>query len=409
MLKLIFFSDSNLIKLKRYASVILKFYGFRVIIQKKSPNSFNQFTCIDLFAGAGGLSLAAKNAGLAVKVAVEKNRHACNTYRCNLIQDGQDLQLYESDILELSPSVISKKHFPGDDKCDIVLGGPPCQGFSVHRINDAGIGDPRNELILRYFEFVDVLRPKAFLMENVPGILWQRHEEYIKKFYEKGEKTGYSLQSPVVLDARNFGVPQRRKRVFILGVRNDVLLKSVWPPAQTHGDEKSRKKHPQLKPWVIADKVFAKPLSSEDENNLHMNHTSEIVEVFKSTPLNGGSRFQSNRILPCHREHTGHKDVYGRINPMQPGPTMTTACINPSKGRFVHPTEHHGITLRHAARFQTFPDGFTFKGGLIAAGEQIGNAVPVRLGEILLKTIQQGIQNTPKDKIGIRTNREKND
>ena len=388
-----------MLKLKRYAPVIIKPNGFKAIMQKQSPNSFYQLTCIDLFAGAGGLSLAAKNIGLAVKVAVEKNRHACNTYRCNLIQDGQGPQLYESNILELSPYVIFEKNFPEDDNCDMILGGPPCQGFSVHRINDAGVGDPRNELILRYFEFVNVLRPKVFLMENVPGILWQRHEEYLKKFYEKGKKTGYSLQSPVVLDARDFGVPQRRKRVFILGVRKDVSFNSAWPPAQTHGDEKSREKHPHLKPWVIADEVFAKPLSSEDANNLHMKHKPEMVEVFKSTPLNGGSRSQSNRILPCHKEHTGHKDVYGRINPLQPGPTMTTACINPSKGRFVHPTEHHGITLRHAARFQTFPDWFTFKGGLIAAGEQIGNAVPVRLGEILLKSVSEGIQITPKTKL----------
>ena len=382
-----------MLKLKRYTLVIIKSNGFKAIMQKQSPNSFYQLTCIDLFAGAGGLSLAAKNVGLAVKVAVEKNRHACNTYRFNLIQDGQGPQLYESNILELSPYVIFEKHFPGDDNCDMILGGPPCQGFSVHRINDAGVGDPRNELILRYFEFVNVLRPKVFLMENVPGILWQRHEEYLKKFYEKGEKTGYSLQSPVVLDARDFGVPQRRKRVFVLGVRNDVSFNSAWPPAQTHGDEKLREKHPHLKPWVIADGVFAKPLSSEDANNLHMKHKPEMVEVFKSTPLNGGSRSQSNRILPCHKEHTGHKDVYGRINPSQPGPTMTTACINPSKGRFVHPTKHHGITLRHAARFQTFPDWFTFKGGLTAAGEQIGNAVPVRLGEILLIAVSEGIQN----------------
>ncbi|MFZ2632798.1 MAG: DNA cytosine methyltransferase [Desulfosalsimonadaceae bacterium] len=378
-------------------------------MQKKTSNFFYPFTCIDLFAGAGGLSLAAQNVGLAVKVAIEKNKHACNTYRSNLIKDEQSPQLYEKDILELSHHVISEKHFQEENNCDIVLGGPPCQGFSVHRIKDSGVGDPRNELILRYFEFVDMLRPKVFLMENVPGILWPRHKEYLKEFYDKGEKTGYLLRTPVVLDARDFGVPQRRKRVFILGIRNDVSFTSVWPPAQSHGDEKTRKKYPHLKPWVVSKEVFSTPLSSEDENNLHMNHSQEIVKVFESTPINGGSRSQSNRVLLCHQNHTGHKDVYGRINPLQPGPTMTTACINPSKGRFVHPTEHHGITLRHAARFQTFPDWFIFKGGLIAAGEQIGNAVPVRLGEILLKLIVEGIQNTTQGKIGTGMNKGKND
>ena len=231
-------------------------------------------------------------------------------------------------------------------------------------------------------------------MENVPGILWQRHEEYLKKFYAKGKDTGYILKEPAVLDAQDFGVPQRRKRIFILGIRDDITFNAVWPPRRTHGDAKAIEDNPQLLPLVTAKTVFSAPPPQDDKNDIHMNHSPELIEVFKSTPLNGGSRAQSNRILPCHKNHTGHKDVYGRIDPSKPGPTMTTACINPSKGRFVHPTEHHGITLRHAARFQTFPDWFMFKGGLIAAGEQIGNAVPVKLGEILLRFIAEGIQHT---------------
>ncbi len=381
-------------------------------MQPQSINNQSQHTqyiCIDLFAGAGGLSLAAKNVGLTIKVAVEKNRHACETYRHNIVQSCQWPHLYEADILELSPHKISEKYFSGNDCCDIVLGGPPCQGFSVHRIKNAGVGDPRNELILRYFEFVDVLRPKVFLMENVPGILWERHAEYLEEFYARGKATGYLLHAPAVLDARDFGIPQRRKRVFILGVRSDITFNTAWPPERTHGDEKAMVEDPDLKPWALAEEVFFEPLSAEDENNLHMNHTSKIIEVFKSTPLNGGSRSQSNRTLPCHKNHTGHKDVYGRINPSLPGPTMTTACINPSKGRFVHPTEHHGITLRHAARFQTFPDWFVFKGGLIAAGEQIGNAVPVMLGEILLKSVLEGIQNRADNMIETKMSKGKND
>jgi DNA (cytosine-5)-methyltransferase 1 len=360
-------------------------------MEKNTSNLLNLISCVDLFAGAGGLSLAAQNVGLTVKVAVEKDKHACNSYRSNLIKKDSDLTLYETDILELFPETIFEKHFKGKNNCDIVLGGPPCQGFSVHRIKDSGVGDPRNELILRYFEFVSVLRPKVFLMENVPGILWPRHKDYLKEFYAKGVETGYLLTPPIILDARNFGVPQRRKRVFILGIRKDVQFNSIWPPCQTHGNKKTRQNNSQLKPWHTASEVFSEPLSSEDENNLHMNHTRKLIEVFKSTPLNGGSRSQSNRVLSCHKKHTGHKDVYGRIDPSKPGPTMTTACINPSKGRFVHPTEHHGITLRHAARFQTFPDSFVFKGGLTAAGEQIGNAVPIKLGEVLLKSIAEGI------------------
>lgn len=359
--------------------------------------SNRKFTCIDLFAGAGGLSLAAKNVRLSVVAAVEKNGHACASYRYNIIKKGKT-KLYEKDILELSPIDLLHKHFAEGNCCDIVLGGPPCQGFSVHRINDSGVGDPRNALILRYFEYVKTLRPKVFLMENVPGILWQRHKEFLDAFYEEGKAAGYDVRQPVVLDARDYGVPQRRKRVFILGVRKNFPFTTPWPPPSTHGNPKAREENTNLQPWVTAASVFSQPLPENDPNNIHMNHTSDLIEVFKSTPPNGGSRRDSNRVLPCHEEHSGHKDVYGRIDPLQPGPTMTTACINPSKGRFVHPVKHHGITVRQAARFQTFPDWFVFQGGLISSGEQIGNAVPVQLGEILLRTLAEGIKNGLKQK-----------
>lgn len=330
------------------------------------------------------------NANFKVIVAVEMEHHACVTYRENLVDDTETT-IYEEDILRIDPDQIANKHFPDGEECHVVLGGPPCQGFSVHRINDAGVGDPRNQLILRYFQFVERLRPKAFLMENVPGILWKRHREFLEAFYAQGQNAGYNIRDPIIIDARDYGVPQRRKRVFILGVRDDVRLDIEWPPEPTHIESKMMQVTSKRGQWRTAADVFDKALTKNDENNVHMNHSSAIIDVFRSTPLNGGSRHESNRMLPCHLEHNGHKDVYGRIDPTQPGPTMTTACINPSKGRFVHPTEHHGITVRHAARFQTFPDWFVFKGGLIAAGEQIGNAVPVKLGEVLLKAIAMGL------------------
>jgi len=358
----------------------------------RKPTIIKRPNCVDLFAGAGGFSLAAKNAGINVVAAVEWSPKACETYRHNLIS-GNNHTLYEEDLLKFKPHTLFKKHFSDGEDCDILLGGPPCQGFSVHRINGAGVGDPRNKLLLRYFEFVKKLKPKVFLMENVPGLLWKRHQDFLDEFYEQGRKAKYRVNAPVVVDAQHYGIPQRRKRVFILGVRNDVDLDITWPPVPTHGDLKARDINKSLKPLVTASTVFTKRLLKSDENNLHMNHGPNLIKVFQDTPVNGGSRHQSGRVLPCHTNHNGHKDVYGRIDPKKPGPTMTTACINPSKGRFVHPTEHHGITLRHAARFQTFPDDFVFKGGLIAAGEQIGNAVPVKLGEVLLASVSDSLKN----------------
>lgn len=342
---------------------------------------------IDLFAGAGGFSLAAVKSGIEIKFAVENDLHSVATFADNIckLEGGKGTKIHGQDILTCDVKELKREHF-SDRECDLLLGGPPCQGFSTHRIRDAGVNDPRNELLMAYFSFVREFRPRVFLLENVPGILWDRHQNYLGRFYSEGRALGYHLFEPETLDARDYGVPQRRRRVFILGIRPDVVRKDfAWPPVATHADP--RLKNPMRKPWVNCARAFDKTLD-HDLNNIHMRHGEALVEAFRNTPANGGSRKDSGRTLPCHKEHDGHKDVYGRIDPSQPAPTMTTACINPSKGRFVHPTEHHGITVRQAARIQTFPDDFVFHGGLTAAGRQIGNAVPVELGKVLINHLK---------------------
>ncbi|HEX4005505.1 MAG TPA: DNA cytosine methyltransferase [Acidobacteriaceae bacterium] len=344
----------------------------------------------DLFAGAGGFSLGAYLAGIEVAAAVEMNENACDTYRSNLISTGLTAtQLFERDITELSPGELKKKSGLASKKCDILLGGPPCQGFSAHRLNDSGVNDPRNALLLRYFEYVRVLRPAFFLVENVPGMLWPRHKTYVDSFYSLAKAARYDLLDPIILNARDYGVPQNRRRVFILGYdRRRIDKVSAWPPNPTHVAPDSEL---PLLHWQPASVVFERRILRSDPNGIHMSHGEELTEIFARTPHNGGSRKDSGRVLPCHENHVGHRDVYGRINPSVPAPTMTTACINPSKGRFVHPTEDHGISLRHAARIQSFPDWFNFEGGLMAGGIQVGNAVPVDLATALLVPLQEAV------------------
>ncbi len=347
----------------------------------------NKPTAIDLFAGAGGFSLAAKKAGFQVLAAVEYDKWAQETYKRNFIKRRKNPPNLYGDIWEVKPSKVLEDTGLEPGELDVLMGGPPCQGFSTHRIKNAGVDDPRNRLLLRYFEFVKQLQPKVFVVENVSGMLWKRHEAYLDRFKNLARRNGYRWVGggPITVNARDFGVPQNRKRVFILGVRSDIDLPDdfEWPPQQTHYDPNSDAvKKDGKKPWVSAVAVFEKPLKSDDPNNIHMNPGPDMVRRFKKTKPNGGNRLN---VLSCHQNHDGHKDVYGRIDPSKPGPTMTTGCINPSRGRFVHPTEHHGITARHAARFQTFPEDFIFHGGLGNAGKQIGNAVPVDLGECILR------------------------
>lgn len=356
-------------------------------------------TIIDLFCGAGGFSCAARKSGFQILAAVENDPHAAETYRRNFVQHKKPQPLlFQQDINLLEPQTVIeeiKSKFK-TKSVDIVVGGPPCQGFSKHRYKNSGVDDPRNALLLRYFYFIHEIKPKYFIVENVVGLLWPRHAKYLSRFYDLAKQNNYEIEKPVILDAKNYGVPQNRHRVFILGRRSDIKKTDSfqWPPLQTHFSPSSlqvrKNSHPA---WNTSLQVFQKPVSPTDPNNIHMHHTAELIDVFASTPLNGGSRFESNRNLPCHQKHKGHNDVYGRICVDSPGPTMTTGCTNPSKGRFLHPFENHGITVRQAARFQTFPDDFVFTGGLISASRQIGNAVPVCLAEAVLKAIKEELDN----------------
>jgi DNA (cytosine-5)-methyltransferase 1 len=344
-------------------------------------------TAIDLFAGAGGFSLAAKNCNIRLLAAVEYDKWARETYRKNFIDGKRNAPKHYGDITTLEPETLLADLSLAPEQLDILMGGPPCQGFSTHRINNAGVDDPRNDLLLRYFKFIEALRPKVFVVENVPGLLWKRHEEYLKTFLRLVDEAGYSLHGPRILNAKDYGVPQNRKRVFMVGVRKGLKTSFNWPTPTHFAPNSAEVLEKGKTAWVNASTILEKPLERNDPNAIHMNHSPSMVERFKATPLNGGSRKDSGYVLACHKDHDGHKDVYGRIDPNNPGPTMTTACVNPSKGRFVHPTESHGITVRHAARFQTFPDSFIFEGGLMAAAKQVGNAVPIQLGESVLSRL----------------------
>jgi DNA (cytosine-5)-methyltransferase 1 len=354
-------------------------------------SELDEVLACDLFAGAGGFSLGAFLAGIRVVAAIEWDKNACQTYHSNLIKTGlTKTHLFEGDISELDPAKVKTAAGLDGVHCDILLGGPPCQGFSAHRLNDSGVDDPRNVLLLRYFEYVRVLRPTYFLVENVPGLLWPKHKRFVEAFYSLAASADYGVRDPTVINARDYGVPQNRRRVFLLGFdRRRAAAPTFWPPSPTHAAPGSEGGLPQ---WRTASFSFDQPILRGDPNDIHMNHGKVLLETFARTPPNGGSRHQSGRVLPCHEKHDGHHDVYGRIDPTAPAPTMTTACINPSKGRFVHPTEHHGITLRQAARMQSFPDWFNFEGGIMAGGVQVGNAVPVALAEALIVPLREAVQ-----------------
>ena len=171
-------------------------------------------TAVDLFSGAGGFSLAAQNAGVDVLAAIEFDLNAAETYQNNLVDRlGAPTQVFAQDITK-NLDIDSMMRYQGIKKgeLDILLGGPPCQGFSSHRIKGSGKDDPRNALLIRYFDFVRHLKPKTFLVENVPGLLWERHKDYLNKFIDLAAEHGYQIVTgaPMILNARDYGVPQNR-------------------------------------------------------------------------------------------------------------------------------------------------------------------------------------------------------
>lgn len=195
---------------------------------------------IDLFAGAGGFTLSAIDAGVEVLAAIEFDKAAANTYKKNFIDAKKlniDLRAGEEcgDINNVEPQELRNSLGLELGDLDLILGGPPCQGFSTHRIKNAGVNDPRNALLLRYFEFVNEFKPKAFLVENVAGLLWKRHKPFLDKFIVLAEQAGYVIKFCDSVNAKDYGVPQNRKRVFIFGIREDLDSDEiVFPPSSTH-------------------------------------------------------------------------------------------------------------------------------------------------------------------------------
>ena len=316
---------------------------------------------IDLFAGSGGLTLGLKQAGFRVIGAIEIDPLAAETYRFN----HSSTKIWEKDIrkvriIELMKSLKIKK-----GELDLLAGCPPCQGFSTLRTLNGNqqIKDPRNSLIFEFIRFVKQMKPKTILLENVPHLAKDKDFEILGKGLEK---LGYSSNWKI-LNASDFGVPQRRQRLILLaGLNGNLNFKTSKCKSQT-----VRKTIDHLPPAGN---------SGDPLHDLCEKRSLLVRNRIKLIPQNGGSRksLKEEYQLACHKKGTGFKDVYGRMSWDKVSPTITGGCINPSKGRFLHPSKNRAITLREAALLQSFPRNYYFslRRGKHAAAILIGNALP---------------------------------
>lgn len=320
---------------------------------------------IDLFCGAGGLTLGLQQAGFEVIGAVEILPVAADTYKKN----HPDVDLQKSDIRALSPEDLMKKWGLKKGELDLIAGCPPCQGFSSIRTRNkaSSVEDARNDLVFEYLRFVEAFLPKTVMMENVPALARdQRIEDVVARLAELGYKVDNSTVQ--VQDAANFGVPQRRRRMILMASRLGMIPET-----------------PKVIEKVTVRKAF-EPLdeasrSKDMLHNLSSKRSERIQNLIATIPKDGGSRssLPQSMWLECHKRYPqGFKDVYGRIAWDDVSPTMTGGCNNPSKGRFLHPEENRVISLREAALLQTFPKDYYFPTDQSRdkVALMIGNALP---------------------------------
>lgn len=319
----------------------------------------NRPTVVDLFAGAGLFSYAFREEGFEIVQAVESDEFAAGSYRSNL----GDV-LIAKDILEASPI----------DSCDVLIAGPPCQGFST--LGRRNPGDARNSLSLELLRWVDAANPQVIVVENVAPFLISLACGALAQ--ELGLR-GYSIDADV-LNAVDFGVPQKRERAFLVATRT----RRIFEARRIAAGHRSL-----IEAW---NGLAAEP----DGENLHEAPVpSELALSRMRTLPYGGDKRDILRLAPelaapSWFQYPGAvTDVWGRMRWEEPSNTLRTCFQNPSKGRYIHPEQDRVMTVREGARLQTIPDTWSFVGTRTRIVRQIGNAVPPLLGRGIARGVRE--------------------
>ena len=322
-------------------------------------------TAIDLFCGAGGLTEGLKQAGFNVIGAVEIDPIVSKAYELN----HPKTYLWNRPIQKLNANEIFETLNIKKGQLSLLAGCPPCQGFSSLRTKNAvsSVDDERNDLVFQMLRLVEELLPKSVLIENVPGLAKDpRIHEVLKRL----KKLGYHVDNETlqVHDISEYGVPQRRKRMILMSGRGQKI-----PFASKSKSKTTVKK-------TIND-LHTPGTGNDPLHDYPVKRTEKVKKMISLIPKNGGSRkdLPKKYWLPCHLKYpNGFRDVYGRMKWNDVAPTITGGCINPSKGRFLHPEENRAITLREAALLQTFPKDYKFPTDIARdkIALMIGNALP---------------------------------
>lgn len=327
-----------------------------------------KYTYIDLFSGAGGMSLGFDNAGFKNLFAIEFNKNFSETYKKNF----PNHQLIVDDIKNVTEQQIHD--IIKNKRVDVVIGGPPCQGFSIAgNIGRNFIDDDRNRLFKEFVRFVNCLKPKIFILENVKAMESHNHGKTIKEIISSFEQIGYKVKYKV-LNAADYGVPQERRRIFLVG----MLGKNTF-------------KYPEKEQKVVTVKEAIGDLpklksgeTSNIPNHNAMSHTKQMLEKMIYVK-DGGNRYDIPAVL---RPKSGDSRKYIRYNSKKP-----SVCVTGDMRKIFHYEQNRALTCRELARLQTFPDSFIFYGNTGNIQQQIGNAVPVLLAYKIALQVKEVLDN----------------
>lgn len=336
------------------------------LISTEKTRFAGQRTFVDLFCGAGLLSAGFAAEGFKPILGVDLDRHALRSYEHNL----------------KTPTLHSSvEYVPSGLRADILLAGPPCQGFSTLGRRDPK--DERNNLSLCVSQWAKELRPSVVVVENVPAFLRSpQHRMLVNDL----EKLGYQVNC-VVLEAADFGAPQFRKRAFTFASRIGV----IEAPVRTHDT-----------PVSVGEAVFNRKISPQDPMHTWPQPSKLALDRFLVTPIGGAKADIIERrpdlCPPSWALIPGQAtDVWGRMHLSRPSNTIRCTFQNPSKGRYIHPTEHRVISLREGARIQGISDSWVFSGQPYPIARQIGNGVPVPMGQAIARSVRAVTQTLHSD------------
>jgi DNA (cytosine-5)-methyltransferase 1 len=344
---------------------------------------------IEVFSGPGGMSLGAKFAGIDIKIAVEKDRYAAQTYAKNHL----NTTVVVDDISNIKEFVFDRNN----DRV-VLFGGPPCQGYSNSNQKNKSKDNPKNWLFKEFIRCTKLIRPDWIVIENVRGILNLEKGFFLNEIFKDLNEIGYTVNYKI-LNSVDFGVPQKRERIFIVGSLHGIAFDfptTVTENVVTVGDALSDL--PILQNGQISDKLtyLGKPTSDyarlmrgglkEVKNNYVSKNSDLVINRYSHVPQGGNWKSIPDNLMMNYKDHSRcHGGIYRRLSNDIP----SVVIGNYRKNMLIHPTQNRGLSVREAARLQSFPDNFEFVGPINQQQQQVGDAVPPLLAKAIFDKLMQ--------------------